>query len=47
MPLKRAQLAIVREELPDGSKNANFSYSHGGLDVWTAENGAKSPPGHY
>jgi putative DNA primase/helicase len=25
----------VREDLPDGSKNANLSYSHAGLDAWT------------
>jgi putative DNA primase/helicase len=34
----------VREDLPDGSKNANLSYSHAGLDAWTdrkAENGLR------
>jgi hypothetical protein len=25
----------VREDFPDGSKNANLSYNHAGLDVWT------------
>jgi hypothetical protein len=37
MPLKREQLAIrgVREDFSAGSKNANLSYNHAGLDVWT------------
>src|SRR5262249_55127366 len=28
----------VRDEGPDGSKNANLSYSHAGLDAWTDRN---------
>jgi hypothetical protein len=37
MLLRRAQLAIfeMSEDLPDGSKNANLSYNHADLDVWT------------
>ena len=38
----------VRKGLPDGSKNANLSHSHAGLDVWTdrkAENRARGRTG--
>ena len=36
----------VPEDLPAGSKNANLSYSHAGLDAWTdrKENSSLSAP---